>query len=87
MSVSVRSSWPTSSILATAEIHEQHAALGALEHDVLGLQVAVDDAAGVGLLQRGRRLDQDADRFVGAQRAGLLSRALRVTPWTSGMVK
>ena len=52
------------------EIHDLHLAAG-VDHDVLGLDVAVDDPAPVGLVQRVRDLRGDA--------GGLADRKARLT--------
>ena len=53
--------------LGEPEVEQLGAALG--QHDVAGLQVAVDDAGAMRLVERRRDLDRDLQRLVERQRA------------------
>ena len=60
-----------------AEVEDLHAAV-AREEDVLGLEIAMDDAAGVRRRQAARDLQRDVERRVDGKRAGAEPRAQRL---------
>ncbi len=50
---------------------------GRVQQDVLRLDIAMDDAARMGILKRGTHLPEHVQRFLNVQRAGLHSLAER----------
>ena len=70
--------------LREAEVQHLHRAVGG-QLDVRGLQVAVDDAALVGVLEGVGQLQRDRQRFVKRQREPRAIRSASVGPSTSSM--
>ncbi|MBP1768180.1 MAG: hypothetical protein H6P98_2295 [Candidatus Aminicenantes bacterium] len=68
-----------------AEVHDPGVAV-AVDHDVLGLEVAMDDTLAVGFGQPFRDLAGDGDGFVDGQPAERRMKLLRSSPRTYSIV-
>ena len=66
-----------------AEVGEHRHAL--VQQDVLGLDVAMDDAETVRMPERGGDLTADPHRLIDRKLSLLRSRSRKDPPWTSGM--